>query len=75
MLPHHLCHAVGMTIALVSEVALAAPWGLDHELNYLKIGVKLLVLVAIAALLGIAGALQRQGKSLRPALVNADAER
>ncbi|MGP5386953.1 Fe-S protein [Brachybacterium tyrofermentans] len=58
----------GMTIALVTGLALAAPWGLDHELNYMKIGIKLAVLLVIAALLGTGGARQRRDKPVSVAL-------
>lgn len=58
----------GMTVALVTGLALAAPWGLDHELNYPKIGIKLVVLLVIAALLGIGGARQRRDKPVSRAL-------
>lgn len=54
----------GMTTALVTGLALAAPWGLEHELNYMKIGIKLVVLLVIAALLGVGGARQRRTVSI-----------
>jgi len=57
-----------LAISLVSGLALAAPWGLDHDLNYAKIGVKLLVLLVIGALLGIGSARQKRGADL-PAAV------
>ncbi|GAA1486864.1 MULTISPECIES: Fe-S protein [Micrococcales] len=52
----------GLVAALVTGMALAAPWGLDGDLNYMKIGVKLVVLVMIGALLGIGGARHRRKK-------------
>lgn len=58
----------GMTLAAITGLALAAPWGLDYSLNYTKIAVKLVVLVIIGALLGIGGARQRKSGSLAPAL-------
>ncbi len=59
---------VGMTIAGVAGIALAAPWGIDYEPNYVKIGVKLVVLLVIGALLGIGTARQRRTGSVPPAL-------
>ena len=53
-----------LVISLVSGLALAAPWGLDHELNYVKIGVKLVALLVIGALLGIGSARQKRGADL-----------
>ena len=50
----------GMLIAAVAGLALAAPWGIDYPLNYTKLGVKLVVLLAIGALLGIGTARQRK---------------
>lgn len=55
-----------MTIAAVAGLALAAPWGLEHDLNYAKIGVKLVVLLVIGALLGIGSARQRKTSSVTP---------
>jgi hypothetical protein len=59
---------VGMTIAGIAGIALAAPWGIEYELNYIKIGVKLVVLLVIGALLGIGTARQRRTGSVPPAL-------
>ncbi len=50
----------GMTIAAVAGLALAAPWGVDGELNYAKIGTKLVILLVIGALLGIGTGRQRR---------------
>ena len=50
----------GMVLAAVAGLALAAPWGIDHPLNYTKLGVKLVVLLAIGALLGIGTGRQRK---------------
>ncbi|MDQ1204305.1 Fe-S protein [Microbacterium sp. SORGH_AS_0862] len=60
--------SLGMTIAAVAGLALAAPWGTDHDMNYVKIGVKLVVLLVIAALLGIGSARQRRTDSLPAAI-------
>lgn len=58
----------GMVIAAVAGLALAAPWGIDHPLNYTKLGVKLVVLLAIGALLGIGTGRQRKTGAVAPAL-------
>lgn len=55
---------LGMTIAAIAGLALAAPWGVSYELNYVKIGVKLAILLVIGALLGIGGARQKRGASV-----------
>ena len=57
-----------LVISLVTGLALSAPWGLDHDLNYAKIGVKLVVLLIIGALLGIGSARQKRTGSLSPAI-------
>jgi len=53
---------VGVTIAAVAGLALAAPWGLPDgaEMNYAKIGTKLVVLLIIGAFLGIGQGRQRK---------------
>ncbi|WP_313355206.1 Fe-S protein [Microbacterium sp.] len=56
---------IGVTIAAVAGLALAAPWGLpdwmaEDGMNYAKIGTKLVVLLIIGALLGIGQARQRK---------------
>lgn len=58
----------GMTIAAVSGLALAAPWGIEWSLNYTKIGVKLAVLLVIGALLGIGQGRQRKTNAVPPAI-------
>lgn len=59
----------GMLIAFVAGLALAAPWGLgDRDLNYTKIAVKLVILLIIAACLGIGIARERKGGAVPPAL-------
>ncbi|GAA1519267.1 hypothetical protein BJ978_001910 [Agromyces terreus] len=58
----------GLLIAGVAGLALAAPWGISYDMNYVKIGVKLVVLLAIGALLGIGSARQRRNGSVPPAL-------
>ena len=59
---------IGLAIAGVAGLVLAAPWGISYELNYVKLGVKLLVLVVIGALLGIGQARQRKAGSVPPAI-------
>jgi hypothetical protein len=58
----------GLGIALVAGLALAAPWGIDGELNYVKITIKLVVVVIIGALLGIGAARERKTGSVPPAV-------
>lgn len=58
----------GMVIAAVAGLALAAPWGISYDLNYTKLGVKLVVLLAIGAILGIGTGRQRKSGSVAPAL-------
>jgi hypothetical protein len=58
----------GLAIAGVAGLALAAPWGIEYELNYVKIGVKLVVLLIIGALLGIGSARQKRGATVPPAV-------
>ncbi|MBD7957290.1 Fe-S protein [Microbacterium sp. Sa4CUA7] len=55
---------IGMVIAAVAGLALAAPWGIEYELNYVKITVKLVVLLIIGALLGIGAARRRKSGSV-----------
>ncbi len=58
----------GLALAFVTALALGAPWPAGIELNYVKLGVKLVILLIIGALLGIGGARQRKGKSLPPVM-------
>ncbi|GAA5148072.1 hypothetical protein GCM10025768_09150 [Microbacterium pseudoresistens] len=62
---------VGLAIAGLAGLALAAPWGISWEPGmsfYLKVTVKLVVLIVIGALLGIGSARQRKGGNVAPAL-------
>jgi hypothetical protein len=59
---------IGLAIALVAGLALAAPWGIEYDLNYAKIGVKLVIVLIIGALLGIGMARQRKGGKVAPAV-------
>jgi hypothetical protein len=58
----------GLAVAGLAGLILAAPWGIEYELNYVKIGVKLVILVIIGALLGIGAGRQRKGGSVPPAI-------
>lgn len=58
----------GLAIAAVAGLALAAPWGIEYDLNYAKIGTKLVVLLVIGALLGIGAGRQRKSGSVPPAV-------
>ncbi|ORB32165.1 Fe-S protein [Mycolicibacterium parafortuitum] len=50
----------GLLVSLVTGLALAAPWPAGIELNYPKIGIKLVILVVIGALLGMGSARQKR---------------
>ncbi|OKL51303.1 Fe-S protein [Buchananella hordeovulneris] len=54
----------GMALAFVTGLVLAAPWGLEQDLNYGKIGIKLGVLLVIGAALGVAGARQKRNETV-----------
>lgn len=58
----------GLAIAGVAGLILAAPWGVDGPMNYVKIGVKLVVLLIIGAMLGIGAARQKRGGTVPPAV-------
>lgn len=55
----------GLAIAGLAGLALAAPWGIDYDLNYVKIGTKLVILLVIGAMLGIGMARQKRGRPCR----------
>lgn len=59
---------IGLAIAAVAGLALAAPWGIDGSMNYAKIGTKLIILLVIGALLGIGSARQKRGDAVAPAV-------
>jgi hypothetical protein len=65
----------GLLVSLITGIALAAPWPAGIELNYPKIGIKLVILVVLGGVLGIAGARQRRtGQAApRPLFVSAGA--
>src|SRR5689334_12835546 len=50
----------GLLVSLLSGLALAAPWPAGVELNYPKIGVKLVILVVMGGVLGMGNARQRR---------------
>ena len=50
----------GLLVSLLTGLALAAPWPAGIELNYPKIAVKLVILVALGGLLGVGNARQRR---------------
>ncbi len=50
----------GVLTALLTGLALAAPWPAGVELNYPKIGIKLVILLALAGLVGMGNARQRR---------------
>ncbi|MGO1507049.1 MAG: Fe-S protein [Microbacteriaceae bacterium] len=60
----------GMAIAAVAGLILAAPWGMPDgaEMNYAKIGTKLVILLIIGALLGIGLSKQRKSGGVPPAM-------
>lgn len=63
----------GLLVSLVTGLALAAPWPAGIELNYPKIGVKLVILVILGGILGMGSARQRRtGKAVsRPPFIAA----
>ncbi len=50
----------GLAVAALGGLILAAPWGIDGDMNYAKIGTKLVVLIVIGALLGIGASRARK---------------
>jgi NADH:ubiquinone oxidoreductase subunit 6 (subunit J) len=58
----------GLAIAGLAGLILAAPWGISHELNYVKLGVKFAILIVIGALLGIGAGRQRKTGGVPPAI-------
>lgn len=51
----------GLAISLVAGLVLAAPWPAGIELNYLKLGIKLVVLIVIGGLISVGRGRQRRG--------------
>lgn len=61
-----------LLVSLLTGVALAAPWPAGFEPDYVKIGVKFAILVALGAVLGIGSARQRRsGEPVNRALFTA----
>jgi hypothetical protein len=58
----------GLAIAGIAGLILAAPWGTEYDMNYAKIGTKLVILIVIGALLGIGAGRQRKTGSVPPAI-------
>ncbi|MFA4896858.1 MULTISPECIES: hypothetical protein [Microbacterium] len=58
----------GLGIAGLAGLALAAPWGISYDLDYVKIGVKLVVLLIIGAMIGIGSARQKRGEAVPSAV-------
>lgn len=56
----------GLLVSLLTGLALAAPWPAGIELNYPKIGVKLVLLVILGGLLGMGNARQRRSGDAVP---------
>jgi hypothetical protein len=56
----------GLLLSLLTGLALAAPWPAGVELNYPKIGVKLVILVILGGVLGMGNARQRRTGKLVP---------
>lgn len=50
----------GLLLSLLTGLALAAPWPAGIELNYPKIGTKLVILLVIGGVLGMGSARQRR---------------
>lgn len=57
---------VGLVITTVAALILAAPWPAGTELNYVKLGVKLAILLIIGAIMGMTTARQRRTGSVPP---------
>ncbi|KUH94696.1 Fe-S protein [Mycolicibacterium acapulense] len=50
----------GLLLSLLTGLALAAPWPAGIELNYPKIGIKLVILVILGGVLGMGSARQKR---------------
>jgi len=62
---------IGVGIAGVAGLALAAPWGISWEPGtsfYIKVGVKAVVLIIIGTLVGTGVARQKRGQAVAPAV-------
>jgi hypothetical protein len=50
----------GLLVSLLTGLSLAAPWPAGIDLNYPKIGVKLVILIVLGGVLGMGNARQRR---------------
>lgn len=50
----------GLLVSLLTGLALSAPWPAGVDLNYPKIGIKLVILVVLGGVLGMGSARQRR---------------
>lgn len=50
----------GLLLSLLTGLALAAPWPAGIELNYPKLGVKLVILIVLGGVLGMGSARQKR---------------
>ena len=50
----------GLLVSLLTGLALAAPWPAGIDLNYPKIGAKLVILIVLGGVLGMGNARQRR---------------
>jgi hypothetical protein len=56
----------GLLVSLITGLALAAPWPAGIELNYPKIGIKLVILLILGGLLGMGSARQKRTSEAVP---------
>lgn len=57
---------VGLLLSFLTGVALVAPWPAGIEIDYLRAGIKLVILLVVGALLGMGVARQRRTGALPP---------
>ncbi|HKV21144.1 MAG TPA: Fe-S protein [Mycobacterium sp.] len=56
----------GLLLSLLTGLVLSAPWPAGTELNYPKIGIKLVILLVLTALTGMGNARQRRSGEAVP---------
>jgi hypothetical protein len=56
----------GLLVSLLTGLALSAPWPAGIELNYPKIGIKLVILIVTAGLTGMGNARQKRAGDAVP---------